>query len=252
MRKFIIAGCMSCFAVSMSAFAADGIGVSKWTKIAPGVYQGVDGKGATVRQAFGEDGARYDLVQYRNLLNSTIANGNASEETIRSLHQSVDELSARVAAADAQAKKGETAVVDSMGPPPVVNDYPGLYGYNNTPVPVCGFVAHQLADFSGDASLAPGGGGGSASSSIVYYPYAVATYSATISVSATVTPSGGTPITSSGTASLSTLTSTGPTLFTRTATTTGASFSVAASTSSYLSVASCTGGYQSYSKTQTL
>jgi len=209
-------------------------------------------RGATIRQAFGEEGARYDLVQYRNLLNATLANGNASEETIRSLRRAVDELSTRVAAADVREKKGEAATADSTGPLPVVNDSPGLFGYNNTPVPICGFVAHQLADFSGDASLAPGGGGGSAASSIVYYPYSFATYTATISVSATVTPSGGTPITVSGTASLSTLTSTGPTLFTRTASTTGASFSVAASTSSYLSVASCTGGYQSYSKTQTL
>jgi hypothetical protein len=250
MFKHAIASSAFLAVVSFGASAANG--VAQWTQIAPGVYQTVDSDGSVVRQAFGDEGARYDLARFRQLLETTLANGNASDETLRSLRQAVDELSARVQTADARAKSGAGETVDSVGAPPVVNASPGLFGYNNTPTPICGYVAHQLADFSGDASLNPGGGGGSASSSIVYYPYSFTPYTATIMVSATVTPSGGTPITVSGSTTLSTLTATGPTLFTRTANTTGASFSVDASTSSYLNVASCTGGYQSYSKSQTL
>lgn len=233
--------------------ASTALDAVRWTNIAPGVFQASDESGAIIRQSFGDDGARYDLVQFKNQLNEALANHGSSAETIASLRQAVEELTERVRVADAIKIHSPPALIDDAARSNMITASTGLFGYNNTPTPICGFVAHQLADFSGNAAILPGGGDGSATSSIAYYIYSFASYTATIFVSATTTPYGGSPNTVSGSISVSTASSSGgPTLFSRTSNSIGLSFSVTASTSSYINVAGCSGGYQSFTKTQAL
>jgi hypothetical protein len=246
-------GFSSCLAAG-SAFAAGQPGVpSAWTKIADGVFQRVESNGAVSRQAFGEAGARFDLSEYQDQLNRMLAEGTASAETIANLRTAIGVLQERVAFADASKSSSDAPAALS---PDAIAASTGLFGYNNTPTPICAFVAHQMADFRGNASVNPGGGNGEATASIMYYGFntSVTNYTATFYVHADVTPLGSPMQAVNATTSVtaSSLSAPGPTLFTRSVQTTPTAFSVTARTSSYMSIAGCTGGYQSYTYTQIL
>jgi len=243
----------ACLNADVASAAPEASPQNGWTKIAEGVFQRVDVNGAVERQAFGEEGARFDLLEYQQQLNELLAQGSASAQTIANLRTAIKVLQERVAAADAN--KLAPYVPASISPDAIAAST-GLFGYNNTPTPICGFVAHQMADFRGDASVNPGGGGGEATSSIMYYGFnpSVTSYTATFYVHADVTPSGYPMqyVNATTTATSSQVNSPGPVLFTRSVAATPTAFSVAARTSSYMSIGSCTGGYQSYTYSQTL
>lgn len=238
-------------ALADGARGADG----QWNEIAPSVFQRIDADGSVYRQSYGDDGARYELAQFKNELNARLADGAVSAETIANLRKAVEDLQQRVDSAPSTTK-AQRASSPSALLPTVIDASAGLFGFNNTPTPVCGFVAHQMADFRGDASIEPGGGGGEATSSIMYYGFVpgLQTYTATFYVSASVTPSGypTQSINATTTATVSSGSTPGPTLFTRTIGSTPTAFSIAASTSSYMNIPGCTGGFQSFSKSQTL
>lgn len=248
-KPTLTAAALVCLGVFSSASASEPGSSSGWSTVAPGVIERIDADGSVTRMGFGDDAARFDLALYEKQLADMSASGAATRENIDNLNGAIRVLRDRVRDADAL-KDVIAAPVASGGP--ILFAEPGLFGYNNTPTPACGFVAHQIADFGGDASLNPSGGSGEATASVVYYGYTATylTYTATIYASATATGYGGLPVTSNGSTTASGYTPV--TMFKKTASSGSTYFSVSASTSSYINVAGCAGGYQSYSKTQAL